>query len=525
MKPSHGLRASRGSFIVVAAIFLWLAATAWLRPLMTPDEGRYAGVAFEMLRSGDWLVPRLDGLPFFHKPPLFYWIAAAAMTVLGPSEWAARLPSILGGTLAAASLFLFLRRWAGHTVARLSAVVLVTMPFFFAAAQFANLDMLVAGCISATVLLAAHAALSREQEGEWRGALAAAYAFAALGVLAKGLIGLMLPALVFLAWTAATRRLQAARLMAWLPGWGVLIATAGPWLIAMQWRYPAFFDYFIVTQHFRRFATSGFNNAHPFWFYLPVIAGLTVPWIAWLLVPRKGPRTLPRTRDLDWLMTIWWACIVVFFSLPRSKLIGYVLPALPPLAYLVARAALAAAGERGLASHPLRWTAALAGLACVGAIVAVESVAVQPRASIRLPSGETVAPDDQVLMLDAYYYEVPIHWSLREAVMVSSDWSPEAVDRRDDWRRELRDAGRFDAALASRLLVAPSRLGETLCVPRATWVIGATQAPLAYPWLAEARPVAANAEAAIWRFEGSATRDPRCLETPTADSPQKSALP
>lgn len=88
----------------VGCIFAWLAAMAWFRPLAAPDEGRYAGVAWEMLRSGDWLVPRLNGLPFFHKPPLFYWISAAAMSVFGVSEWPARLPSLIGATFAAAGV-------------------------------------------------------------------------------------------------------------------------------------------------------------------------------------------------------------------------------------------------------------------------------------------------------------------------------------------------------------------------------------------------------------------------------------
>ena len=89
--------------IVLGIVLLWLAATAWMRPLMHPDEGRYATVAWEMLRSGDWLTPTLDGMPFFHKPPLFYWITAAALWLLGPIEIAARTASLLGASLGATS--------------------------------------------------------------------------------------------------------------------------------------------------------------------------------------------------------------------------------------------------------------------------------------------------------------------------------------------------------------------------------------------------------------------------------------
>src|SRR6185369_15496972 len=174
----------------------WIAATAWMRPLAVPDEGRYAGVALEMLRSGNWLVPTLDGLPYFHKPPLFYWITAASLWMFGPLEWVARVAPLVGAATAASALYAFALRWSGPPSARLSLLVLVTQPLFFIGAQFANLDMLVAGCIVATVLSSAHVVLQAEQGVSSRGALAVAYVFSALGLLAKGLIGAALPGLV-----------------------------------------------------------------------------------------------------------------------------------------------------------------------------------------------------------------------------------------------------------------------------------------------------------------------------------------
>jgi len=130
--------------------FAWLALLAWPRPLMLPDEGRYVGVAWEMMRSGDWLVPTLNGLPYFHKPPLFYWVTAAAMSVFGPGDWAARTAPLLGAWAGAMAVFLFVRRWWGESTARLTLVVLLAQPLFYIGGQFANLDMLVAGCITWT---------------------------------------------------------------------------------------------------------------------------------------------------------------------------------------------------------------------------------------------------------------------------------------------------------------------------------------------------------------------------------------
>jgi 4-amino-4-deoxy-L-arabinose transferase-like glycosyltransferase len=501
---------------LIAGLFAWLLVTAWARPLASPDEGRYAGVALGMLHSGDWLVPRLDGLPFFHKPPLFYWIGASVMALTGPVEWAARLPSVLGAGLAAGALFLFLRRWSTVRLALLSTVVLVTTPFFFLGAQFANLDMLVAGCISGTVLLAAGAALARERAEPWRALLAGAYLLAAAGLLAKGLIGLLLPVLVLVAWCVATRRASALRLSVWLPGWAILLAVAGPWFVAMQMKYPEFFDYFVITQHFRRFASSGFNNEHGFWFYLPVLAGLTLPWFAWLLVPRTKAAQEAHSRlgDIDWLMWIWLVVIVAFFSIPRSKLIGYVLPALPPLAYLIAQRVLAGRSMETMLTK-VRAMTLVSATVCVACVVAVTVYAAPPGARLRLPAGQAVAAGDQVMMLDSYYYEIPFYWRLQKPVLVAGDWKAAEADTRDNWRKELVDAARFDPARASRTLLERTQLAAALCGPQATWLVGPITAQLTYPWLANAHLVTFNESAAVWRFAGSASRDPHCLDVPS----------
>ena len=110
---------------------LWLGWTTGWRHLAVPDEGRYAGVAWEMIRSGDWLTPTLDGLPFFHKPPLFYWITAVSLELFGLHPWAGRLASVTGAWLGAMALYLLLHRWSSPRHARLSLLALLTMPYWF----------------------------------------------------------------------------------------------------------------------------------------------------------------------------------------------------------------------------------------------------------------------------------------------------------------------------------------------------------------------------------------------------------
>ena len=205
MTKSHPLF-NRNNVVVLLLTVSWLAATAGVRPLMLPDEGRYVGVAWEMLRSGNWLTPTLDGLPFFHKPPLFYWITASTLSVFGPNEWAARLASVLGATAGAFAHYLYVDRHVSNRMARMTLLVSLTQPLFFAGGQFANLDMLVAGSISVTILLAANAAESAYRGMPYRRDLALAYVFAAIGLLAKGLIGAVLPALVIIVWLGTLRR-------------------------------------------------------------------------------------------------------------------------------------------------------------------------------------------------------------------------------------------------------------------------------------------------------------------------------
>lgn len=141
----------------LALLAMWLLATPGLRPLMLPDEGRYATVAFEMLR-GDALVPLLNGLPFFHKPPLLYWLDQAAMAVFGVNVFAVRLgPACMAWALGV-GLFLHLRHWQGVAVARAGLAVLATSPLFFVGAQYVNHDMGVAACIGLAVLAFVQAA-------------------------------------------------------------------------------------------------------------------------------------------------------------------------------------------------------------------------------------------------------------------------------------------------------------------------------------------------------------------------------
>ncbi len=467
---------------------LWLLATLGWRPLLMPDEGRYANVAREMLAGGVW-VPTLNGLPFFHKPPLLYWVDMAAMQLFGVQQWSARAGPLAGGWLMGASLFLGARHWYGARVATTALVVLATSPFFFIGAQYVNHDLLVAGLITTAVLAFARA-LEHPPDVPLRW-LVLAWVACAVAMLAKGLIGFVLPALVVGPWMLAQGRWrQVPRLfhpLAVLAG----LAVAAPWFIAMQSQYPGFFDYFFMEQHVRRFAQSSFNNVQPFWFFVLVLPLLTLPWSLWLPKALRMARARPDALASLWL---WWVLVIVgFFSLPSSKLVGYVLPALVPWSVLVALALDGAA---------LRTTQRVAAAAALLCLVAAGTLA------WRSPHGNRdlaellrmkLGPGDRVVMVDQPFYDVSYYARLAALPIIASDWADPRLATQDNWRKELADAARFDPALGSALLKPLSDLPRLACGKGAAWFVVASAKAAQLHAVAGATQVFEREGTALWR--------------------------
>jgi 4-amino-4-deoxy-L-arabinose transferase-like glycosyltransferase len=490
----------------VLAVLAWLTFSIGLHPLTLPDEGRYVGVAWEMMRSGDWLIPTENGLPFFHKPPLFYWITAASMQLFGVNEWAARAAPLLAAVAGTAVLFVVARRWSGERTARAAAVVLVSMPFFFGAAQYANLDLLVAACIASTIALAGHAALLLRAGEPHRAAVVAAWLGAALGLLAKGLIGVVLPSLVIVAWLFATGQRRTLPRLLTAPGIAVFALVAAPWFVAVQMRHPGFAHFFFVYQHFERFTAGSFNNAQPFWFYAALVPLATLPWSPWL----AGSTWRGRAGEADaarlWRRLMWLAVglVTLFFSIPASKPPGYALPVLFPLAWLVADAIVArltrqpsseATGRRMAAA-----CAAAAAAVCLGLVGWAHTAYDKDNTTV----GETLrrlrAPGDPVLFLGEFFFDVPLHARLTDPVPVSSNWRDPAIARRDNWRRELAEAAPFAPAVAARVLVDEDSGLARRCGNAPLWVVAKADAePRLARMTGAARVVAANG-ASLWRL-------------------------
>ncbi len=496
LKPPGALQpspawATASAGLVLVLLALWLLVTLGLRPLLMPDEGRYANVAREMLAGSAW-VPTLNGLPFFHKPPLLYWVDMAAMQLFGVHAWATRVGPMVGGWLMGASLFLGARHWYGPRVATTALVVLASSPFFFIGAQYVNHDLLVAGLISAAVL-----AFARALDDPARvrlGWLVLAWVACALAMLAKGLIGFVLPALVVGPWMLAQGRWrQTASLfhpLAVLAG----LAVAAPWFIAMQVRFPGFFDYFFMEQHVRRFAQSTFNNVQPFWFFMLVLPLLTLPWSLWL---PKALRLAWRGGDPRTGLCVWWVLALVgFFSLPSSKLVGYVMPALAPWSLLVALA-LNAAPPR-----TVQRVAALAAVVCLGAVVALAWRSPHGNRDLAGFLASGIVAGDRVVMVDQAFYDVSFYARLSTPPVITSDWADPRVALQDNWRKELADAARFEPDRGRTLLRPASdlpQLAQLACGQGATWFVVARAKASKMDAVSAARLVFERQGTSLWR--------------------------
>lgn len=434
----------------LALLALWLVALAGWRPVALPDEGRYGGVAYEMLSDGHWWTPTLFGLPYFHKPPLMYWIDRAAMALLGPTPLALRAAPLLGAWLLGWALWIEVRARHGLDDARQALAWLAVLPLFYLGAQYANHDMLVAGWMSLAIVSARRAFSTERMQLGW---LCAAWAAMALAVLSKGLIGIVLPGLVVLPWLIVQRRWRAVAQTLHPAGLVVFAVTALPWMLLMQQRYPGFFDYFIIEQHFHRYTEARFNNAQPIWFFLAVLPLATLPASLRLFgALRRGG------------FELWWIVVIVgFFSLPRSKLVGYVLPALLPLAVLLWQAWQGRRGARAA------WVAG--ALLCVGAVPAIVYRGAPDHADIGAALRERLAPGDRVLVTGEPFFDLRLQAGLAQPPAVLADWEGLRHQGGDNWQRELMDAARFDPAQGERVLWTPERLARERCAPGRIWLV------------------------------------------------------
>lgn len=304
-------------------------------PLQDPDEGRYAEIAREMAVSGDWVTPTLNHVRYFDKPPLLYWLVAASFRAFGVSEGVARLVPAAAGVLTVLITFLFGRSMFGTQGALFAAIILATSPLFFLFSQALTTDMVLTACVTATMagLWQLHTSTHRQF---WAVVVSLA---AALGVLAKGLVAVVLPGFVALVFLLNRGDRDALKRLFGLKTVAAFLALTAPWFIAVSWVSPEFVRYFFVTQHIERFATASVGHPEGPLFYVPVLLAGALPWtilVGSVVWSSRGRTGRSRSEEGSYLL-LWAVTVLLFFSLARSKLPAYILPAFPPLALLGGR--------------------------------------------------------------------------------------------------------------------------------------------------------------------------------------------
>jgi 4-amino-4-deoxy-L-arabinose transferase-like glycosyltransferase len=335
--------------VILVSLFANLGAIG----LVGPDEPRYAWIARAMAETGDWVTPRLWGVPWFEKPVLYYWAAAIGFWLHLSPEWAARMPSAIAALAVAAAIGWFAWRHYGGD-GELSASPALLAPVIFSTsiaaigfARAATPDMLFSAAITLAMVCAASVlrragALrvpdSTSMKNQTHNLLTLLLwgAFLGVGVLAKGPAAVVLAGGAIAIWALTTSHWRAAIRLAHPLAIAAFCAVALPWYALCAKRNPDFLHVFIFQHNFERYLTPLFQHQQPFWFFAPITILALLPWSAFLIASAQG--TLRLWREKSWknspgfFVACWAIFPIVFFSFSQSKLPSYILPAVPALA-------------------------------------------------------------------------------------------------------------------------------------------------------------------------------------------------
>ncbi|MEY8715603.1 ArnT family glycosyltransferase [Francisella philomiragia] len=321
--------------IYIIYFFLFLGS----RHLSIPDEGRYPEIAREMLTSGNWVTPTINGVPFLDKPPLYYWLEATSMHFFGVNAWAIRLPQAIFGILGCVSIYIFGRYFYSRFAGVLASFILATNVLYFFEAHYANMDLIVANLLWIAFFLCL-VSLKQSSTKSKRILMYVAYFVSALAFLTKGLIAIVFPCITVFVWMLITNNWHRLKEL-YIPTGIILFAlVVSPWLILAQKQNPDFLYFFFYFQQFYRFVGQGFNNAIGPWFYFVILLAVFLPF-SMLLINRlpKGFKNIWQNRKSDYigfLITLWCILILIFFSIPSSKIVSYIMPIFAPLSLLMA---------------------------------------------------------------------------------------------------------------------------------------------------------------------------------------------
>lgn len=316
--------------------------------LVGADEPRYAQIGREMLARDDWIVPTINGQPWLEKPVLLYWQEMVAYSIFGVHDWAARIPSAIFATALVIVILFFMRRFRGGSELD-AALITASCAAVIGFGRGASTDIQLSAPFCAAML--SWWVWHESGRKLW---LVIFYALLAVGALAKGPVSPVLAILIVAAYAALRRDGRIFLRSLWVPGFIIFFAITLPWYVAVQIKVPQFFRVFFLQHNLERFGTNLYQHSQPFWYYIPVFIVSVLPWSVftlpavwnalregWNVIRSGGDHNADDgpMRTTDWLqnfLTLWILAPVILFSISRSKLPGYILPAIPPAALLTA---------------------------------------------------------------------------------------------------------------------------------------------------------------------------------------------
>jgi 4-amino-4-deoxy-L-arabinose transferase len=319
-------------------LLLVLFVLGYLLPLGThglwiPDETRYAQISQHMLLSGDWVSPHFMNVRYFEKPAAGYWMIAASQALFGQNLFGVRFASALSMGLSVLLCFLIARRlWNDPRKSFACALLYMSFSVIAGQAGYANLDPQFTFWVnlSLVALWFALDSVGRRQKILSWAMLGLA---CGMGFMTKGFLAWLLPVLVALPYMIWQKRWK--ELLVYGPvAIVVAIAVSLPWVLAVHSEEPDYWRFFFWHEHIQRFAGEDAQHEEPFWFYLPLLVGFSLPWAALLPSALKQAWQTRRQSSIGFLL-LWLVMPLVFFSISKGKLPSYILPCLLPLALLL----------------------------------------------------------------------------------------------------------------------------------------------------------------------------------------------
>jgi len=324
--------------ILVAVLALPLLHLLGDRGLNAPTESRYTEIAREMLVTGDWVVPRIKGVPHFAKPPLTYWCMAASIGVFGFNEWAVRLPSTVAAFLVLLLVYFLGADMGGRRVGVLAALGLGSCLEFFILSRVATTDM-IHTCLVATACTAFWfwwRSVAREKRAS--GWCVLFWLALGLGVLNKGPVPVMVVLGAILPFGLGLKRRRSLTGLGWWWGIPLCALVSLPWYWGIIRLKPELLDHFLGQEVLGR-AMSGLGRAQPWFYFVCVMPLALLPWtpfIVWAVIRIRDFRE-SHQRSVTCFLLWWFLVPFVVFSAASSKLWTYILPIMAPVVLVGAR--------------------------------------------------------------------------------------------------------------------------------------------------------------------------------------------